>query len=495
MATVHDVLRGGAYRGLTALVGPFDEPTDIGDVVAVDDLSEVGTVAEGAMVVWMPRALRNAEPYQLDVAIRGCIGRRHSCVVVMGEASLPMTSRQLATRGGLTVVHAASDTSVAELVLWLTGVVRGGAAETLSRAEAALAALAEVPPDASVDDLLTDVIAALGEPLELVVDTASAGPGAVLIGDRLVGEVVSPPGQQAARLVLPAVAAAVSARRRRELEESFASSQTRAELLAQIAVADDAHLTSLTQQARRLVFPVDLNHVAAWMSFSASTDRTSESDLAVRRRLVDRAELACLEEFLPDSSWCHVSRMGGELLILASDDLDGTALTQRVTGLLERVLARIAQDDSVYLGIGTAARGIAGLRQSAIEARVAADAGRTAARSGRITSFDATGVRRVLADLWASPMSRQIVTDLLAPLDRLGTTLANEAVHTLAVYLDHQSSPKRAAADLHLHPNAVRYRIQRIEEALGLDLGDPDVRFALHLACRMHDLGRVQPAR
>nr|WP_236720136.1 helix-turn-helix domain-containing protein [Rathayibacter sp. VKM Ac-2630] len=36
-----------------------------------------------------------------------------------------------------------------------------------------------------------------------------------------------------------------------------------------------------------------------------------------------------------------------------------------------------------------------------------------------------------------------------------------------------------------LHPNAVNYRVRRIEQSLELDLEDPDTRFALELACRL----------
>jgi len=42
----------------------------------------------------------------------------------------------------------------------------------------------------------------------------------------------------------------------------------------------------------------------------------------------------------------------------------------------------------------------------------------------------------------------------------------------------------RAGARLHLHRNAVAYRMRRIAALLDADLADPDDRFALELACR-----------
>jgi DNA-binding PucR family transcriptional regulator len=44
---------------------------------------------------------------------------------------------------------------------------------------------------------------------------------------------------------------------------------------------------------------------------------------------------------------------------------------------------------------------------------------------------------------------------------------------------------------LHLHRNAVRYRVQRAFEVLGIDEDDADQRLFLHLACRAQRLGDV----
>ncbi|MEI2819284.1 MAG: helix-turn-helix domain-containing protein [Marmoricola sp.] len=61
---------------------------------------------------------------------------------------------------------------------------------------------------------------------------------------------------------------------------------------------------------------------------------------------------------------------------------------------------------------------------------------------------------------------------------------ARAAVATLHAYLDEQGSLQRAAQRLHVHRgNAVVYSLERLRAA-GIDLDDPDNRFALQLACR-----------
>jgi DNA-binding PucR family transcriptional regulator len=78
---------------------------------------------------------------------------------------------------------------------------------------------------------------------------------------------------------------------------------------------------------------------------------------------------------------------------------------------------------------------------------------------------------------------------LLGPLDELGPARSRAAAQTLHAWLDEQGSLVRCAERLHLHRNAVGYRIRQIRERLDVDLDDPDQRLALQLACRSRLLG------
>lgn len=72
----------------------------------------------------------------------------------------------------------------------------------------------------------------------------------------------------------------------------------------------------------------------------------------------------------------------------------------------------------------------------------------------------------------------------LAPLT--GETPASRArlTATLRAWLDHQGEVARVAAELHVHPQTVRYRLARLRELLGETLEDPGGRFELALALR-----------
>jgi DNA-binding PucR family transcriptional regulator len=125
-----------------------------------------------------------------------------------------------------------------------------------------------------------------------------------------------------------------------------------------------------------------------------------------------------------------------------------------------------------------------GLRASAAEARVALLAARAAGKPDGVAAHDAVGVQRMLMEWYASDTARASVRSQLAPLEQLGPARGETAIRTLAAYLDQQGSIIRTAEVLHLHRNAVTYRLRRITELLEVDLDDPDQRLALQLACR-----------
>jgi DNA-binding PucR family transcriptional regulator len=70
---------------------------------------------------------------------------------------------------------------------------------------------------------------------------------------------------------------------------------------------------------------------------------------------------------------------------------------------------------------------------------------------------------------------------------RLTTLVAYDAkrdaalVDTVEHYLLHFGDVRGAAADLHIHPNTLRYRIRRAEQLLGMSLDDPDSRLLLQI--------------
>jgi hypothetical protein len=86
-----------------------------------------------------------------------------------------------------------------------------------------------------------------------------------------------------------------------------------------------------------------------------------------------------------------------------------------------------------------------------------------------------------------------IVDDLarlrLAPLMALAPRSRERLEQTLLAYLRQRGNGPRMAADLHVHPQTVRYRLARLRELLGPALDDPETRFELEVVLRARAAG------
>lgn len=132
---------------------------------------------------------------------------------------------------------------------------------------------------------------------------------------------------------------------------------------------------------------------------------------------------------------------------------------------------------AIATGIGSLGEGGAGLFSTLSEAADAAKLAGNRVATGWFLHIDRLGLEQLLLAWAGNDTFVPAAQSLLAPLD-------GELLQTLAAYLDNESTLAATAAALGLHRNTVAGRVARIQELLGVDLGDPDVRLAVHLACR-----------
>ncbi|WP_129668062.1 PucR family transcriptional regulator [Phytoactinopolyspora endophytica] len=162
------------------------------------------------------------------------------------------------------------------------------------------------------------------------------------------------------------------------------------------------------------------------------------------------------------------------------------AADRRAVAVAREFVDRIRDHDAVVIGIGRIADDASELPRS----RADADRALRVLRNGRAPSRVARA-----EDVWAASLLLEL-GDLMAaerqepsgPVGRLADYDAKhrgELVETLRAWLDAFGDVGRAAATLHVHPNTFRYRLRRIGEIGGIDLDDPEARFAAMLELRL----------
>jgi purine catabolism regulator len=90
----------------------------------------------------------------------------------------------------------------------------------------------------------------------------------------------------------------------------------------------------------------------------------------------------------------------------------------------------------------------------------------------------------LLYALRRSPELLAFARDQLGPLFDPADARNQELLRTLEAYLAHSGRKAEAARALHLTRQSLYLRLERLERLLDVDLEDPDVILALHLAVR-----------
>jgi GTP-sensing pleiotropic transcriptional regulator CodY len=171
-------------------------------------------------------------------------------------------------------------------------------------------------------------------------------------------------------------------------------------------------------------------------------------------------------------------------LIPVSGDSNGEERAVRVASdFLERVGDRVR----AVIGIGSVAENGAQLA----EGRASADRALRVLRTGNGSSHRVA----LLADVHVEALVLEL-RDLVAahgdrpsgPTARLfayDTEHNTNLVETLRAWLDAFGDVIAAAAAMYVHPNTFRYRLRRLTEVSGIDLTDPEARFAAMLQLRV----------
>jgi purine catabolism regulator len=140
----------------------------------------------------------------------------------------------------------------------------------------------------------------------------------------------------------------------------------------------------------------------------------------------------------------------------------------------------------VAVGYSAVRSGTTEVAKAAREAEQAATMGRRLFGPDSATAFADLGLYRLLYALQGQPELGEFRDDVLGTLQ--AKHRGGALLQTLKAYLATNGSPTDTADRLHLHRNTVLYRLGRIEDLLGIDLRDAEVRLGLYLALKIAEV-------
>jgi sugar diacid utilization regulator len=481
MPTVQDlVVLTEAYS--VALLAP-SEPRgvsrrDVRRIVIIQNLASMQTVPENSLVIVPSGLFTRQDSSGLDVLIRRVSERGAIAVLVQGLVQAQSRLQRLTDRFNVAVLGCAASVDLGDLVTTLNYSISGGPADTLLRV---FLALDRVKAWMEMDDtdpsaLVRDVGKILAEALSF--DTSIQHGTPVVVNGVVVGYIGtggdSTPTTEV-QLVLPALLNAIGARFARESQQEQTMIEERSRALIALILADSASVDHYASLARRLSIDVDGFHVA--LAVQSETD-----DLVLRDLEFRQAQFELERAFASVKIELQATRVESSFGAILSSRAGHRLTPKEIQSGIQQAIAS-SGSDALFWGVGTEHVGPTGIRTSMYEARSASNSAAAKRITRRAMPFDASGIQRLISEVRASVTAGRVASEILKPLESLSNRDAS--LETLNAWLDERGSLKAAAHRLHLHPNAVAYRITKISDALKIDLSDPDTRFALQLACRV----------
>jgi sugar diacid utilization regulator len=436
-------------------------------------------------IVIVPReGLDRVANYELDVALRVAADAGVVGLVLVGKSQVPSTVRQLAERTDVRVFGCDPDVSIVSLVRVLDRLIEVEHHPSLERAsqlrEMLRTTLAEAAPDAIIR-AAEEVLLAPLEVQWLGRPPAKGEP--IVVGGHPVGWLNAGAEVDAGTsLALPAISAAIAIR----LEAQWRSVERTSEIIAGVIHASGEAERHTDNRARQAGINLEDRH--SLMCFASRPADGSRITTAVDRRhqaLLAAVSLGLLQDE-KDHQW-SITRVQQDLAVLHTQSHDGPlgieGLRQAGRSLLD-VLSAELQDTLFVGGLSLNATGANGIRQLATEAQAAARIGRAQGANGRLHEYRPSETSQVLADLGSSLVSRPALMQFVEPIVKTSKS-PNLTIATISALLDHGGSKTRAAKSLHLHPNAIKYRLDKVMPTIEPWLNDPDNRLMLHLGCRL----------
>ena len=212
--------------------------------------------------------------------------------------------------------------------------------------------------------------------------------------------------------------------------------------------------------------------------------------LGVKGNLEQRLESLCgtLENVLRHSAR-HFAIFCNELeIILVLADLTEEELLEEVTSLRSRAGEFLLANEELKMGVGRLTKSIRCLYKSYNQA----EAIERLQERGRISPdrifYTKLGVYRLLLGVEDRDVMVDYYDHTLKPLADYDNANGSDLCLTLRTYLKNNGSVKETADELFVHRNTINYKLNKIEELLGVEMSSTQVRTELTLALALQDI-------
>ena len=300
-----------------------------------------------------------------------------------------------------------------------------------------------------------------------------------------------PDAEELAFMAMENAATVVAMALIKEREVAAAESSVRGEFLEDLAQGSFGDEAAAQRRARHVGYPLAGQHVLVvadvdgFGNFARGRQLTEEMIQSLKREYLRRVSGVVRRNFpraligARSDSVLALLPLGGEV--------EGYEARVRALGAQIRdAISEWKPGFTVSVGFSAPTLAPAGIAPAHREVRSVLETLTRFGRQAQIVSANELGVTGLLASV-ADDRLLDFARRHLGPLVEHDRRRGGELVETLRAYLE-EGEQQGAARRLKIHPNTLRYRLDRVAEITDADLSDPETRLNLSVALRVQSL-------
>lgn len=239
-----------------------------------------------------------------------------------------------------------------------------------------------------------------------------------------------------------------------------------------------------------LVAVVDINNIKKHFTEKLDTDKSH-----MLEEIIDNIfEISCREmmRMFPDAKYMRQSDLIAFLISAKAEEqasLDGGL--RQVFVNIQSQLENISPF-TITLGVGSYCNNIRDICKSYSEARTTINLGYVLQWYDRILFYHEMGLYRMLSPVLESPEAKEYCERYIVTLEAYDAENGADLVNTINEIVQTGWNLKKAAENMYLHYNSMKYRYSRICAIIGLDLNDHVNRMMISIALIVHAMNRNQ---
>lgn len=178
----------------------------------------------------------------------------------------------------------------------------------------------------------------------------------------------------------------------------------------------------------------------------------------------------------------YTTRSDRTFLLLPSDGcMQEEKRIESVVQTLLQCTSEQLKNSNVFIGWGNAFECLREFKKSMEQAELALKVSLTSGKR-LYFGYNTLGFYKVLFNVSNRKELEKFRSEILTPLHAYDQRHQGELLSTLTAFLESNDNLANVAEKLHIHRNTLRYRLQKVEELTGRDLGDTQDRMHLFFA-------------